>query len=190
MAATNGQSRSAAGTAEAARLASIGKDMPWRRWSSTERAPMGHRARGLQPRRHRLGLFPARPCAQPRLSLGRGRHRRLRRRQAAAVPRPRAVERQGPDPEGAAVRPDQQQGNHGEDVKELYYYLDGTPTHAYMRMLYKYPQAAFPYTQLVEENRAPRQDCRNSRSSTPASSTTTAISTSRSNTPRPRPTTS
>ena len=37
------------------------------------------------------------------------------------------------------------EGNHGEDVKELYYYLDGTPTHSYMRMLYKYPQAAFPY---------------------------------------------
>jgi len=45
------------------------------------------------------------------------------------------------------------EGNHGEDVKELYYYLDGTPTHSYMRMLYKYPQAAFPYNQLVEENR-------------------------------------
>jgi Glycosyl hydrolase family 63 C-terminal domain len=45
------------------------------------------------------------------------------------------------------------EGNHGEDVKELYFYLDSTPTHSYMRMLYKYPQAAFPYTQLVEENR-------------------------------------
>ena len=45
------------------------------------------------------------------------------------------------------------EGNHGEDVKELYYYLDGVPTHSYMRMLYKYPQAAFPYAQLVEENR-------------------------------------
>jgi hypothetical protein len=45
------------------------------------------------------------------------------------------------------------EGNHGEDVKELYYYLDGTPTHSYMRMLYKYPQAAFPYAWLVEENR-------------------------------------
>ena len=44
------------------------------------------------------------------------------------------------------------QGNHGEDVKELYYYLDGTPTHSYMRMLYKYPQAAFPYDALVQEN--------------------------------------
>jgi len=45
------------------------------------------------------------------------------------------------------------QGNHGEDVKELYYYLDNTPTHSYMRMLYKYPHGAFPYQQLIDENR-------------------------------------
>ncbi|TWR26044.1 glucosidase [Mucilaginibacter achroorhodeus] len=45
------------------------------------------------------------------------------------------------------------EGNHGEDVKELYYYLDNTPTHSYMKMLYKYPQQAFPYDQLVAENR-------------------------------------
>jgi hypothetical protein len=45
------------------------------------------------------------------------------------------------------------EGNHGEDVKEYYFYLDSTPTHSYMRMLYKYPQAAFPYGLLVEENR-------------------------------------
>ncbi|MFC0397604.1 MGH1-like glycoside hydrolase domain-containing protein [Paraburkholderia rhizosphaerae] len=44
------------------------------------------------------------------------------------------------------------QGNHGEDVKELYFYQDGTPTHSYMRMLYKYPHAAYPYADLVEEN--------------------------------------
>ena len=44
------------------------------------------------------------------------------------------------------------EGNHGEDVKELYYYLDGLPTHSYMRMLYKYPQAAFPYEQLLQVN--------------------------------------
>jgi len=44
------------------------------------------------------------------------------------------------------------QGNHGEDVKELYYYLDSTPTHSYMKMLYKYPQQAFPYEDLVAEN--------------------------------------
>lgn len=45
------------------------------------------------------------------------------------------------------------EGNHGEDVKECYYYLDSTPTHSYLKMLYKYPQQAFPYAQLVEENR-------------------------------------
>src|SRR5262245_62162126 len=44
------------------------------------------------------------------------------------------------------------EGNHGEDVKELYYYLDATPTHSYLKMLYKYPQREFPYCQLVEEN--------------------------------------
>src|SRR5207245_6720628 len=47
-----------------------------------------------------------------------------------------------------------QEGNHGEDVKELYYYLDSTPTHSYMKYLYKYPQAEFPYARLVEENRS------------------------------------
>ncbi|MGZ9105369.1 MAG: MGH1-like glycoside hydrolase domain-containing protein, partial [Rhodoplanes sp.] len=44
------------------------------------------------------------------------------------------------------------QGNHGEDVKEIYYYLDATPTYSYARMLYKYPQAAFPYQRLIDEN--------------------------------------
>jgi len=45
------------------------------------------------------------------------------------------------------------EGNHGEDVKEYYFYLDSTPTHSYMKYLYKYPQSEFPYSQLVEENR-------------------------------------
>src|SRR6202790_3166233 len=44
------------------------------------------------------------------------------------------------------------QGNHGEDVKELYYYLDATPSHSYLKMLYKYPQAEFPYGRLGDEN--------------------------------------
>ena len=44
------------------------------------------------------------------------------------------------------------EGNHGEDVKECYFYLDSTPTHSYMKLLYKYPQAAFPYAELVREN--------------------------------------
>src|SRR2546422_10593719 len=45
------------------------------------------------------------------------------------------------------------EGNHGEDVKEYYFYLDSTPTHSYMKYLYKYPQAAFPYDALLAENR-------------------------------------
>jgi Mannosylglycerate hydrolase MGH1-like glycoside hydrolase domain/Glycosyl hydrolase family 63 C-terminal domain len=45
------------------------------------------------------------------------------------------------------------EGNHGEDVKEYYYYLDSTPTHSYMKFLYKYPQREFPYGRLAEENR-------------------------------------
>ena len=51
------------------------------------------------------------------------------------------------------------QGNHGEDVKECYFYLDSTPTHSYMKMLYKYPQAAYPYQKLIDENnRRSRKD--------------------------------
>ena len=46
-----------------------------------------------------------------------------------------------------------EEGNHGEDVKEYYYYLDNTPTHSYMKYLYKYPQSAYPYSQLLTENR-------------------------------------
>lgn len=44
------------------------------------------------------------------------------------------------------------EGNHGEDVKEYYFYLDSTPSHSYMKMLYKYPHTEFPYAELVEEN--------------------------------------
>src|SRR5580700_10595419 len=46
------------------------------------------------------------------------------------------------------------EGNHGEDVKESYYYLDATPTHSYMKYLYKYPQEEFPYQKLRDENRS------------------------------------
>src|SRR5512132_3237431 len=45
------------------------------------------------------------------------------------------------------------EGNHGEDVKEAYFYLDSTPTHSYMKYLYKYPQAEYPYARIVEESR-------------------------------------
>src|SRR5690242_2334091 len=50
------------------------------------------------------------------------------------------------------------EGNHGEDVKELYYYLDAAPSHSYLKMLYKYPQREFPYASLVQENRKRAKD--------------------------------
>src|SRR5689334_14311176 len=50
------------------------------------------------------------------------------------------------------------EGNHGEDVKEYYFYLDSTPTHSYMKMLYKYPHRAFPYQELLEKNRQRTKD--------------------------------
>ena len=130
--------------------------------------------------------FPVRTGDEPRLSLGRGRHRRLQRRPAAALPGARAVERRRSDSSRSGCYGlTNAQGNHGEDVKELYYYLDGAPSHAYMTMLYKYPQAPIPLRAAAGGERAARpRTSASSRSSTPASSTTTAISTSRSNTPR------
>ena len=80
------------------------------------------------------------------------------------------------------------QGNHGEDPKEVWHYLDSTPTHSYMRALYKYPQAEFPYARLIEENaRRTRHGARSSSSKTPASSTRGATSMSSPSTPRPAP---
>ncbi len=62
---------------------------------------------------------------------------------------------------------DSHEGNHGEDVKELYYYLDNTPTHSYMKFLYTYPQKEFPYNALTEAARKVRGPTRNSSSSIP-----------------------
>src|SRR5258708_40162863 len=45
------------------------------------------------------------------------------------------------------------EGNHGEDVKEYYFYIDNTPTHSYQKILYKYPHAEFPYERILQENR-------------------------------------
>ena len=84
-----------------------------------------------------------------------------------------------------------EQGNHGEDVKEVYYYLDALPSHAYLRMLYKYPQARLPLRRACSTRIAgAASTTASTSSSTPGCSTRGAISTSRSNMPRPRPTTS
>ena len=102
-------------------------------------------------------ILPARPRPVPRLSLGRGRPARDQRRRGPAVLRrlrsgtasiPILKERlfglTGPE------------GNHGEDVKEHYRYLDATPSHAYLKAGYRYPQRAFPYADLVEREPAAR----------------------------------
>ena len=78
------------------------------------------------------------------------------------------------------------EGNHGEDVKEYYFYLDSTPTHSYMKYLYKYPQAAYPVRRSGRDNRKPAAASRNMSCWTRACSTRTAILMSSSNTPRPR----
>src|SRR3712207_5213560 len=69
------------------------------------------------------------------------------------------------------------EGNHGEDVKELYFHSDGLPSHAYMRMLYKYPQAEFPYARLVGRTAAAASATPSSSWRTPASSTRAATTT-------------
>ena len=78
--------------------------------------------------------------------------------QAVAVLQRGPVERQRSHPQRTHVRADEQRGNHGEDVKEYYFYLDSTPTHSYMKYLYKYPQAAYPYDDLIENNRRRNRD--------------------------------
>ena len=119
-----------------------------------ERAGVGHRARGLQRRRRGLGVVPARPRPLARLPLERGRAGRHLRHPSAAVPGVGVLERPRPDPEGADLRADRAEGNHGEDAKEYWWYLDSTPTHSWMRWRYHYPQRAFPYDDLVGRERA------------------------------------
>ncbi len=79
------------------------------------------------------------------------------------------------------------EGNHGEDVKEYYFYLDCTPTHSYMKYLYKYPQQAYPYSQLIEESRLRSREEPDMNYSTQACLTTIAISMCLSNTPNRLP---
>ena len=82
------------------------------------------------------------------------------------------------------------ESNHGEDVKEYYFYLDSTPTHSYMKYLYKYPQAPFPTQASLTPARAAAVMSSSMSCSTPASSTRIGISTCSSNTPRTLPKTS
>jgi len=77
------------------------------------------------------------------------------------------------------------EGNHGEDVKEYYYYLDSTPTHSYMRYVYKYPLNAYPYDDLDPPTGRDHARNRSMNSSIRASSTRMSIATSKFNTPKP-----
>ena len=124
-----------------------------------QRATVGHRARGLQRERRRLELLHPRPCPLARLPLGRRRHRRHLRRPAAPLLRLALWNGKDPILKERLFGLTNSEGNHGEDVKEYYFYLDSTPTHSYMKYLYKYPQARIPYADLVETNRRrSRQD--------------------------------
>ena len=115
---------------------------------------MGNRPRGLQPPRHGLGI-PSRTITRGRAAYRWGEdgiagitdnHGRLCLALALW---------NGRDPilKERLFGLDGNEGNHGEDVKEYYFYLDSTPTHSYMKYLYKYPQAEFPYAALVSESR-------------------------------------
>jgi hypothetical protein len=114
---------------------------------------MGDGARGLQRQRRCLELLHPRPRPVPGLSLGRGRPGGIsddKQRLCFAL-----ALWNGQDPilKERLFGLTNSEGNHGEDVKEYYFYLDSTPTHSYMKFLYKYPQAAYPYRALVEANR-------------------------------------
>ena len=100
------------------------------------------------------------------------------------VLRPRLLERaRSRSSRSASSASCPREGNHGEDVKEYYFYLDATPTHSYMKWLYKYPQREYPVRAARRgEPAARRRAARSSSCSTPASSTTTATSTSSSST--------
>ena len=142
---------------------------------------------GLLRRRAGLDVVPARPRAVADLPLERGRPGRdLRPDQLLClglalwngvdpILKERAFGLTGPE------------GNHGEDVKEYWWQLDATPTHSWMRWRYHYPQRAFPYDDLVAENRARGQDRRSTSSLDTGPSTTTGTGWSRSTYAKARP---
>jgi hypothetical protein len=144
---------SASGWPSCARRATLGPVRPL-----PQRARVGHRPRGLLRGRRRLGLLPARARPQPRLPLERGRPARHLRRPAAPLPRPRPVERPRRILKERLFGVTGPQGNHGEDVKECYWYLDSTPTHSYMRALLPLPAGRLPLRGLVAASAARDRD--------------------------------
>ena len=114
---------------------------------------MGHGSRGLQPRRECLGVFHARSGTVPRLPLGRGWTRGISDDEQWLCFALALWNGRDPILKERLFGLTNSEGNHGEDVKEYYFYLDNTPTHSYMKYLYKYPQSPFPYDDLVRTNR-------------------------------------
>ena len=103
-------------------------------------------------------VLPPRPCPLPRLPLGRGRPARHQRRPGPPLLRPRALERPRPDPQGAALRPDRPRGQPRRGRQGGLLLPRRHATHSYLKALYKYPQRAFPYAELVAENRRRGRD--------------------------------
>ncbi len=131
---------------------------PWKAW---EPLPQRTSVEGTVRKDYSEGETPGTtsPTIRPalaRLPLGEGRPcRYLRRSNPAALLRGTALWN-GKDPilKERPLQPDEQRGsNHGEDVKEYYFYLDSTPAHSYMKFLYKPPQGAYPYSDLIETSR-------------------------------------
>ena len=117
------------------------------------RAGLGHGARGLQRRRRRLGLLPARPRPVAGLPLERGRAWPGSATSSPGCAWPRAVERPRPDPQGADVRAHRQRGQPRRGRQGvLVVPRRRCPSHSWLRWRYHYPQAAFPYDDLVAEN--------------------------------------
>ena len=119
-----------------------------------ERARLGHGPRGLQRRRQRLGISSRTITRAPAPTAGtRTASPASATATSTSASRSRLWNGRDPILKERLFGLTGNEGNHGEDVKECYFYLDSTPTHSYMKYLYKYPQAAFPYERLVEENR-------------------------------------
>ena len=120
--------------------------------SVPQRTTVGHRARGLQRRRRRLGLLPPRPGALTRVSLGEDGIAGISDAQQRLCFSLALWNGADPILKERMFGLTNSQGNHGEDAKEYWFYLDNTPTHSYMKELYKYPQREFPYVDLVTTN--------------------------------------
>ena len=117
-----------------------------------QRSCLGDRGRRLQRRRRRLGLLHPRPARSKAYRWGEDGIAGICDRYQLIVFAPAFWNGKDPILKERLFGLSGPEGNHGEDVKEYYFYLDATPTHSYLRFLYKYPQDAFPYQNLIDEN--------------------------------------